>query len=140
MQTTPDVSVPGVPAPSTPEVKQETKQESSSSQTSSATSSAPKQEGSATSTSATSSVKETPKNEVKPKFSIGGLNLAVSIDLFVKPGIIQPNVFPTLNIGQELPLELRQNHQFLMELLSGHLPDQSGMFNKMARDGIELEQ
>jgi hypothetical protein len=68
------------------------------------------------------------------------LNLAVSIDLFVKPGIIQPNVFPTLNIGQELPLELRQNHQFLMELLSGHLPDQSGMFNKMARDGIELEQ
>jgi hypothetical protein len=64
----------------------------------------------------------------------------MSLEFLIKPGIIQPNVFPTLNIGGELPLELRQNHQFLMELLSGHLIDQSGMFNKMARDAIELEQ
>jgi len=64
----------------------------------------------------------------------------MTLEIFIKPGIIQPNVFPTLNIGADLPQDIRQNHQFLMELLSGHLPDQSEMFNKMAKDAIELEQ
>lgn len=118
------------------------------SQTSTATSDAPKPGGSAQPSTAKDGAKETPKDGAKdtpkdtpkPKLSIGGLSPAMSLEFFVKPGIIQPNVFPTLNIGGELPLELRQNHQFLMELLSGHLIDQSGMFNKMARDAIELEQ
>ena len=109
------------------------------SQTSTATSSAPTAGGSAPQPTVTGGVKETP-NAGKPRLSIGGLNPAMSLEFFVKPGIIQPNVFPTLNIGAELPPDIRQNHQFLMELLSGHLPDQSGMFNKMARDAIELEQ
>ena len=110
------------------------------SQTSTGTSAAPTAGSSAPQTSATGGAKETPKNAVKPRLSIGGLSPAMSLEFFVKPGIIQPNVFPTLNIGADLPQDIRQNHQFLMELLSGHLPDQSGMFNKMARDAIELEQ
>lgn len=149
MQTPQDVSAPAVEVPATPaassstsatETKQETKQETQSTPTSSATSSAPTAGASATQPSAKGSAKETPTAGAKPKLSIGGLNTALTLDIFVKPGIIQPNVFPTLNIGQELPLELRQNHQFLMELLSGYLPDQSGMFNRMAKDAIELEQ
>ena len=110
------------------------------SQTSTATSAAPTAGSSAPQTSATGGVKETPKNAGRPALSIGGLSPVMTLEFFVKPGIIQPNVFPTLNIGADLPPELRQNHQFLMELLSGHLPDQSGMFNKMVRDAIELEQ
>ena len=129
MQTPQDVSAPAAEAPSAPQ-----------SQTSTATSDAPKQTDSAPQTSATGGAKETPKDGVKPRVTIGGLSPAMALEIFVKPGIIQPNVFPTLNIGADLPLDVRQNHQFLMELLSGHLPDQSGMFNKMARDAIELEQ
>jgi hypothetical protein len=110
------------------------------SQTSTATSAAPTAGSSAPQTSATGGVKETPKNAGRPALSIGGLSPAMSLEFFVKPGIIQPNVFPTLNIGADIPVDIRQNHQFLMELLSGHLPDQSGMFNKMAKDAIELEQ
>ena len=110
------------------------------SQTSTATSAAPTAGSSAPQTSATGGVKETPKNAGRPALSIGGLSPVMTLEFFVKPGIIQPNVFPTLNIGADLPQDIRQNHQFLMELLSGHLPDQSGMFNKMARDAIELEQ
>lgn len=110
------------------------------SQTSTATSAAPTAGSSAPQTSATGGAKETPKNEIRPKLSIGGLNPAMTLEIFIKPGIIQPNVFPTLNIGADLPQDIRQNHQFLMELLSGHLPDQSEMFNKMAKDAIELEQ
>jgi hypothetical protein len=71
---------------------------------------------------------------------VGGLGLALSLEIFVKPGIIQPNVFPTMDIGQELPLEIRQNHQLMMELLGGQVQDQSGLFNRIARDAVELEQ
>jgi hypothetical protein len=136
MQTPQDVSAPPVEAPAATESKESEPQ----SQTSTATSAAPTAASSAPQTSAKGGAKETPKNAGKPKLSIGGLNPAMSLEFFVKPGIIQPNVFPTLNIGADLPEDIRQNHQFLMELLSGHLPDQSGMFNKMARDAIELEQ
>ena len=137
MQTPQDVSASMAPA----QVNATTPTESPPpSQTSTATSDAPKAGGSAQPSTATGGVKETPKNAVKPRLSIGGLSPAMSLEFFVKPGIIQPNVFPTLNIGADLPQDIRQNHQFLMELLSGHLPDQSGMFNKMARDAIELEQ
>jgi hypothetical protein len=136
MQTPQDVSAPPVEAPAATESKESEPQ----SQTSTATSAAPTAASSAPQTSAKGGVKETPKNAGKPKLSIGGLNPAMSLEFFVKPGIIQPNVFPTLNIGADLPEDIRQNHQFLMELLSGHLPDQSGMFNKMAKDAIELEQ
>lgn len=131
MQTPQDVSAPGAVAPSsTPEVKQDVKPTTPVATT-------PKVESQGGSKGTT---KETPKETPKGKVSIGGFGLVTSLEIFVKPGIIQPNVFPTLNIGQELPLEIRQNHQFLMELLSGYLPDQSGMFNKMAKDAIELEQ
>ena len=144
-QTPQDVSAPMAPA----QVNAATPTESPPpSQTSTATSDAPKAGGSAQPSTATGGAKETPKggtketpkNEVRPKLSIGGLNPAMTLEIFVKPGIIQPNVFPTLNIGADLPQDIRQNHQFLMELLSGHLPDQSEMFNKMAKDAIELEQ
>jgi len=136
-QTPQDVSAPMAPA----QVNATTPTESPPpSQTSTATSDVPKAGSSAPQTSATGGAKETPKNEVRPKLSIGGLNPAMTLEIFIKPGIIQPNVFPTLNIGADLPQDIRQNHQFLMELLSGHLPDQSEMFNKMAKDAIELEQ
>jgi hypothetical protein len=136
MQTPQDVSAPMAPA----QVNATTPTESPPpSQTSTATSDAPKAGGSAQPSTATGGVKETP-NAGRPKLSIGGLNPAMTLEIFVKPGIIQPNVFPTLNIGADLPQDIRQNHQFLMELLSGHLPDQSEMFNKMAKDAIELEQ
>jgi len=45
-----------------------------------------------------------------------------------------------MDIGQELPLEIRQNHQLMMELLGGQVQDQSGLFNRIAQDAVELEQ
>jgi hypothetical protein len=72
--------------------------------------------------------------------SIGGLGLALSLELFVKPGIKQPDLFPTATVNQELPEAVRVNQDFLLDLLRGEFPSQSHQFKELSRDAVELEQ
>ena len=57
--------------------------------------------------------------------------------------ISQPNVFPDLNISQELPNDIKILQQTYMDLITnGSLfnPDQTEKLNSIARDAVELEQ
>jgi hypothetical protein len=77
---------------------------------------------------------------VKGRLNIGGLGQALSLELFVKPGITQPNVFPEVSINQSVPAAVRHHHDFLMELLNQPLSDQSDKLRRIARDTVEFEQ
>jgi hypothetical protein len=68
------------------------------------------------------------------------VGLVLSLELFVKPGLQQPNVFPDVQIVQGLPNDLIFSGQLLVDVYGFSMPDQSGKFNKMARDAVELEQ
>jgi hypothetical protein len=62
------------------------------------------------------------------------------LELFSKP---QPNVFPDLNIGQELPNDIKIMQQTYMDLITkGSLfnPDQTDKLKRIASDAVELEQ
>jgi hypothetical protein len=64
----------------------------------------------------------------------------LSLELFVKPALQQPNVFPEVQIVQGLPNDVIFSGQLLVDVYGYSMPDQSGLFNKMARDAVELEQ
>jgi hypothetical protein len=86
----------------------------------------------------TSATSETPT----PKFSIKTLPLALSLELLSKE-LTQPNVFPSLNISQELPNDIKIMQQTYMDLITnGSLfnPDQSEKLKRIASDAVELEQ
>jgi len=55
----------------------------------------------------------------------------------------QPNVFPDLNISQELPNDIKMMQNIYMDLITnGSLfnPDQSEKLKSIASDAVELEQ
>jgi hypothetical protein len=68
------------------------------------------------------------------------VGLALSLDLFVKPGLQQPSVFPDVQIVQGLPNDVLFSGQLLVDVYGHSMPDQSGLFNRMAADAVELEQ
>ena len=121
-----------------------------SSQTSTATSDAPTATGSVTQPSVQGSAKETgsqttlntskvspsppPKGKVQ-----SAVGLALSLELFQKPGLTQPNVFPDLNIVKGIPNDVLFSNQLVLDIYGGSLDD-SKQFNKMAADTVELEQ
>ena len=121
-----------------------------SSQTSTATSDAPTATGSVTQPSVQGSAKETgsqttlntskvspsppPKGKVQ-----SAVGLALSLELFQKPGITQPNVFPDLSIVKGIPNDVLFSNQLVLDIYGGSLDD-SKQFNKMAADTVELEQ
>ena len=119
-------------------------------ETTTETGSAPTQENSATQTPAPTSASETktdsqttsttpasPTPKGKTQSVVG---LVLSLELFVKPGLQQPNVFPEVQIVQGLPNDVIFSGQLLVDVYGYSMPDQSGLFNKMARDAVELEQ
>jgi len=65
----------------------------------------------------TSSNTKPSESAPKGKVSVGGLGLALSLEIFVKPGIPQPNLFPVTNMSQEIPKEIQIQDSLLMELL-----------------------
>ena len=70
------------------------------------------------------------------------LPLALSLELLSK-GLTQPNVFPSLNISQELPNDIKIMQQTYMNLITyGSLfnPDQGNKLKRIASDAVELEQ
>ena len=84
----------------------------------------------------------TPTPKETPKFGIKTIPHALSLELFSKP-LTQPNVFPDLNIGQELPNDIKIMQQTYMDLITnGSLfnPDQSDKLRSIASDAVELEQ
>ena len=99
-----------------------------------------------TKTETTSTPASTPKASQPPflvkkdSLSIGGLNRALSLELFVKPGIQQPNVFPEVSINQSIPPAIRHHNDFLMELLNLPLKNQADKLKRMADDTVEYEQ
>ena len=87
-----------------------------------------------------STASETPTQKETPKFKT--IPHALSLELFSKP-FTQPNVFPDLNISQELPNDIKILQQTYMDLITnGSLfnPDQTEKLNSIARDAVELEQ
>jgi hypothetical protein len=100
----------------------------------------PKSEVTLTTSQTKSTASETPTP--KSPFSIKTIPLALSLELFSKP-IAQPNVFHDLNIGQELPNDIKMMQNIYMDLITnGSLfnPDQSDKLKRIASDAVELEQ
>lgn len=63
------------------------------------------------------------------------------LDLEQKQVVKQPhNPFPTANINQEIPLEIRQNNKFLMDILSSGSITESVRINQITKDTVEYEQ
>jgi hypothetical protein len=95
---------------------------------------APTVENSAPSSTAQTDAKETPKSNTLP--------LALSLEVFIKP-LTQPNVFPSINISQELPNDIKMMQQTYMDLITyGSLfnPNQTNQMNRIKKDAVELEQ
>jgi hypothetical protein len=91
-----------------------------------------------TASQTTSATSETPT----PKFSIKTLPLALSLELLSKE-LTQPNVFPSINISQELPNDIKIMQQTYMDLITnGSLfnPNQADKLKRIASDAVELEQ
>lgn len=78
----------------------------------------------------------------KTPFTIKNIPPALSLELFSKP-LTQPNLFPDLNIGQELSNDIKIMQQTYMDLITnGSLfnPDQTEQLNRIKSDQVELEQ
>jgi hypothetical protein len=95
-------------------------------------------------TQTTSQTKSTASETPTPKspFALKTIPLALSLELFSKP-MTQPNVFPDLNIGQELPNDIKMMQNIYMDLITnGSLfnPDQTDKLKRIASDAVELEQ
>jgi hypothetical protein len=89
-----------------------------------------------------STASETPTPKETPKSPFKTLPLALSLELFSKP-LTQPNVFHDLNIGQELPNDIKMMQNIYMDLITnGSLfnPDQTDKLKRIASDAVELEQ
>lgn len=68
------------------------------------------------------------------------VGLALSLEVFQARTISQYNLFPTVNISQELPFHVKIHDQILMELLAVPLPTQDGLLKGMQNViGIENE-
>jgi hypothetical protein len=70
------------------------------------------------------------------------LPLGLSLGLLSKE-LTQPNVFPSINISQELPNDIKIMQQTYMDLITnGSLfnPDQTDQLNRIVSDAVELEQ
>jgi hypothetical protein len=92
-------------------------------------------------TAASSAPSSTAQTDAKG-IGIKTLPLALSFEIFIKP-LTQPNVFPDLNISQELPNDIKIQQQTYMDLITyGSLfnPDQTDKLNRIASDAVELEQ
>jgi hypothetical protein len=76
----------------------------------------------------------------KGKVIVPGLGLALSLELIVKPGITQPSLFPSVNISQEMPNEIKYASGLFDEIYGFGLQDQTGKLTVMIKDSVELEQ
>jgi hypothetical protein len=93
-------------------------------------------------TPTTSQTKSTASETPTPKSNIFITPLGLSLGLLSKE-LTQPNVFPSINISQELPNDIKIMQQTYMDLITyGSLfnPDQTNQLKRIASDAVELEQ
>ena len=68
----------------------------------------------------------------------------LSLEQTVKPGMRQnQNPFPSANINQEIPDEIKRHHQFFLDLLKGDIDfsqSQNRKLNNILKDTVEIEQ
>ena len=101
-----------------------------------ATSPAPATASQTTSNTPTSTPPEPPKG-MNQKSVVGRV---LSLEQKVG-GIVQKmNPFPEVSINQEIPLEMRQNNKFLMDILSSGSIIESIGINQITKDTVEYEQ
>ena len=101
------------------------------------TETAPTQTTTDSPTTSTTQASQSPPPKGKAQSVVG---LVLSLELFLKPGLTQANVFPEVQIVQGLPNDILFSGQLLVDVYGFSMPDQSGLFNRMARDAVELEQ
>jgi hypothetical protein len=93
-------------------------------------------------TPTTSQTKSTASETPTPKSNIFITPLGLSLGLLSKE-LTQPNVFPSINISQELPNDIKIMQSVYMDLITnGSLfnPDQTNKLKRIASDAVELEQ
>jgi hypothetical protein len=90
----------------------------------------PTQENSAPPPTAQTNAEETPSG----KTFVPGFGLVLSLRLMVKPGIVQPNLFPDQHIGQEMP----NDYKYQMHDL--YAVGDPNTFSRLTKDTVELEQ
>ena len=91
---------------------------------------APTQESYAPPSTAQTNAQKTPEG----KTLIPGFGLVLSLELIVKPGIVQPNLFPDQYIGQEMP----NDYKYQMHDL--YAVGDPNTFRRLTKDTVELEQ
>jgi len=64
----------------------------------------------------------------------------LSLEQKVGAVVQRMNPFPSASINQELPLEIRQNNKFLMDILSSGSITESITINAITKDTVEYEQ
>ena len=69
-----------------------------------------------------------------------GLGAVLSMEIFIKPSIKQGNMFPSANINQQLPDEIKYSNQLFMDLYGTELPNQSRKLQQIQQDSVEIEQ
>jgi hypothetical protein len=93
-------------------------------------------------TPTTSQTKSTASETPTPKSNIFITPLGLSLGLLSKE-LTQLNVFPSINISQELPNDIKIMQSVYMDLITnGSLfnPDQTNKLKRIASDAVELEQ
>jgi hypothetical protein len=91
---------------------------------------APTQENSAPPPTAQTNAEETPSG----KTFVPGFGLVLSLELMVKPRIVQPNLFPDQHIGQEMP----NDYKYQMHDL--YAVGDPNTFSRLIKDTVELKQ
>jgi hypothetical protein len=69
-----------------------------------------------------------------------GFGLGLSLELIGKPSIVQPNLFPVININQPMPIDYQNAGQLFIDIYGVSLPNQTSKFNNLKQDAVELEQ
>lgn len=125
--------MPTAEAPKADAPKAETKQETKSEDkpTSTDGKSAPTQGSSAPS-------KTVPAQSARAMTQGSVVARVLSLELFNKPQLHQPNFFPEANINQQFPKELTLNHDLMMEMLGIKKIDQTEKFNDLIPMGIDF--
>lgn len=90
-------------------------------------------------TSTTSTQTPSTPTPLAPKKSAQALGRVLSLE---QKGIVSQttNPFPAATINQEIPLEIRQNNKFLLDILSSGTITESIRINQITKDTVEYEQ
>ena len=76
----------------------------------------------------------------KGKFMVPGLGAVLALDIFVKPGIKQPDLFVAIDLSQEIPKNMLTHQLIMMEMLHQELPNQNQKLKEIQDNTMEIQQ